>query len=64
MKRFSKRRFACEADSQKEIEEFLNTKGKKLKYHSVNFHIEMNEKRKSKKLLMKIQKNNMNILLI
>ena len=49
MKQFYKRSFACEADSQKEIEEFLKTKGKKLKYHSVNFHIEMNEKRKSKK---------------
>jgi len=49
IKQLSKRSFACEADSQKEIEEFLKTKGKKLKYHSVNFNIEMNEKRKSKK---------------
>lgn len=49
IKVFSKRSFACEADSQKEIEEFLKTKGKKLKYHSVNLNIEMNEKRKRKK---------------
>ena len=49
IKQLSKRSFAWEADSQKEIEEFLKTKGEKLKYHSVNFNIEMNEKRKNKK---------------
>lgn len=45
-KQLIKRSFACEADSQKEIDQFLKTKGAKLKYHSVRFDIEVNEKRK------------------
>lgn len=45
-KQFIKRIFACEADSQKEMDQFFKTKGAKLKYHSVSFNIEVNEKRK------------------
>jgi transposase len=47
LKQLAKRDFACEADAQKELEQFFKTKGKKLKYHFLEFNIEAQEKRKA-----------------
>ena len=46
IKQLGKRIFACEADARKEIDLFHKNKGKKLKYHTVTFDIESQEKRK------------------
>jgi transposase len=46
MKEYNKREFACQADAQKEIDDFMKKKHKKIKFHSLTFTIHPEERRK------------------
>lgn len=46
IKPYLKRKYACEADAKKEMEEILKKQGKKLKYHTLKIHTEKQEKKK------------------
>lgn len=46
IKPYQKRKYACEADAKKEMEEILKKQRKKLKYNTLKIHTEKQEKKK------------------